>query len=379
MLQKALVDGIIGQLQSGIAKLQEIVDQQPAPAVLTLNRRSTIKAYGVAAVDAGQQMLGGILQDLGIAILRVAASEDNMPEREYILWTAPSLPVKGGIREKVIREQLEQIGDDPNIKPFLAAIGWSSIYDNMPPKGKDSAPELVNFVRDILEWGTIYTIAKDLKQTASKFPNLRPVMLRDGILRLGHMGEGTSKALRQAFSDLNVPVIGVAKSSELLTSKFVRLWLLKHSIIQHSGAFVVEIPDDIVTIVYCLKRYNRGAAEDSEEFYLVQAAHDRLQSGIHFGKFFIARFDQLSGSDEMFVLDVQPHVADDKEALAILLSGVGQCATTAYPSPGYLWPLRRAHERANIRKTTAELLESAVAQKLPTGLYNLIKKLLSQK
>jgi hypothetical protein len=234
MFEAQFVDPIIGKLKDGIKSMQDTVNDPnlfPRPNVVTLNKCSAVTTYGVAAVDAGQQVLGGLLQDLGIVVLRVASSDDKIPEREIFLWVDPHL--KKPDREAVILQQLEAIQNDKDlgVGDLLAAAGWASFDQIMPASCVTSALTLVNFARDIVEWGTIYLIAKRLKAAFEPFADLKPLLLRDGILRFGHLGEKHAGGLEKAFQGLGVPVIGVAKSSELLRNKLVRLWLLKYGVV----------------------------------------------------------------------------------------------------------------------------------------------------
>ena len=347
-------------IQDATQRLQEAAGKLSAPQVDSLNRRSALNMCAAVAVDAGQSLFGGVLRDAGIAVFQVASSQEGEDPRTFPFWVSPSLPEAE--KRKVVQEHLDEIvSEDKVIADFVKAMGWNKVYDEhvMPPSCYQTAAALSNFVRELLEWATLYKVGKDLRATTQNLKmGIQPVLLRDGTLRFDNMGEDHARRLRELFRQVDVPILGVTKQSALVRSAIIRLWLAKHNVYQQEGALVVKLDiEDFKNLGWQLDRY---FGDD----------------GMRFGRYVLARFDPLPGSHNIFAVDIPDYLIANWDNVLVLLSGIAEHATaTAYPIPGYPVALRKAHDKVALTPDRVLFLENAIRRSLGEEAYNLLKML----
>jgi len=224
-----LVDQAKGSLQNQLEIIKREIKALPEPEFYELNRRSTLQISAAVAVDAGQSLFGGILREMGIMLLQVASSEDETPE-SYVFWMNPILQEED--KKKQIKDQLDMlVEEDEMTRDFVKAMGWNKITeDKVMPKGcYVEISALGNFVRELLEWAKLYKTALLLKDLYRRLPNIQPVLLRDGMLRFDNMGEAHAKRLSKVFKSIDIPLLGVSKTSKFLRSPLITMWL-KHGV-----------------------------------------------------------------------------------------------------------------------------------------------------
>ncbi|GAG79084.1 unnamed protein product, partial [marine sediment metagenome] len=100
---------------------------------------------------------------------------------------------------------------------------------------------------------------------------------------------------------------------------------------------------------------------------------------MRFGRYVIARFDPLLGSKNIFAIDV-PHYYFEANSsfdnLLVILSGVAEHSTaTSYPTPGYPYALKKAHEKVIFTRDKVYLLENTLRRTLPPDVYDMLKTL----
>ncbi|HZQ10473.1 MAG TPA: hypothetical protein VFD70_28095 [Anaerolineae bacterium] len=347
-------------IQDAVKRLQEAADKLGPPQIDFLNRRSALNMCAAVAVDAGQTLFGGSLRDAGIAVFQVASSQEDDEPRIYPFWVSPSLPELE--KRKAVQERLDEIvSTDEIVRDFVTAMHWNRVYDKdvMPPSCYQTAAALCNFVRELLEWATLYKLAQNL-QNATRIVDvgIQPVLLRDGTLRFDSMGEDHARRLRELFKSVDVPILGVTKQSALVRSAIIRLWLAQHNFYRCEGGVVVKLDfEDFKNLGWQLDRY---FGED----------------GMRFGNYVLARFDRMPGSRNIFAVDVPDYMMPDWDNVLVILSGVGEHATaTAYPTPGYPVALRKVHEKVALTPDRVRLLENTVRRSLGEEAYSMLKLL----
>jgi hypothetical protein len=357
---------IVGQARHSVEQQLQIIKEEiqslPVPDVYTLNRRSTLQISAAVAVDAGQSLFGGILREMGIMLLQVASSEDDDP-KSYAFWLNPIL--KDEDKAEQVKEQFDLVTkQDEMIKDFVVAMRWQSITDKevMPPGCYQQISSLGDFSRELIEWSKLRMTALELKKIYERIPNIQPVILRDGILRFDHMAEAHTKRLSEIFKEIGIPLLGIAKTSKLLANPLISMWLNSHGTFSRQGAFVVKLNSEIFeNLNFSLTRY----FGDDEK--------------IRFGKYVIVRFDPLPGSKNILAVDV-PHFYFDSDAsfdrLLVILSGISEHSTaTSYPTPGYPYALKKAHERVVFTQDKIYLIENTLRRQLPLEAYEMLKSL----
>jgi len=361
---------IVNQAKNSLKNQLEIikkeVDSLPQPEIYELNRRSTLQISAAVAVDAGQSLFGGILREMGIMLLQVASSEDETP-KSYVFWMNPIL--RDEDKKQQVKNQLNKVvKEDKMIKDFVSEMGWEKITkEGIMPKGcYININILGDFVRELLEWAKLYQTALSLKEIYQRFPNnLQPVLLRDGTLRFDHMGEDHAKRLSKIFKNIGVPLLGISKTSKLLRNPLITMWLKVHNVFNTQGSFLVKLPyDKFKELGFKLSRYF-GTEEENPK--------------MRFGRYVIVRFDPLSGSKNIFAVDI-PHYYFESDSsfnnLLIILSGVAEHSTaTSYPVPGYPYALKKAHERVVFTQDKVYLLENTLRRTLPPDVYDILKSL----
>lgn len=351
-------------LQNQLKLIKKEIDSLPEPEIYDLNRRSTLQISAAVAVDAGQSLFGGILREIGIMLLQVASSEDITP-KSYAFGMNPIL--RDDDKKEQVDNQLNKLpNEDEMISDFVRAMGWNKITDEgvMPPGCYEQISAFGNFVRELLEWAKLYKTALELKEIYQKLPNIQPVLLRDGPLSFGNIQTHANK-LSEIFKRIGVPLLGVSKTSKLLRSPLITMWLKLHNIFNRKGAFLVKPPyAKFREIGYSLSRYFGMEGENPK---------------MKFGRYVIARFDPLPGSKNIFAVDI-PHYYFDSgssfDNLLVILSGVTEHSTaTSYPVPGYPYALKKAHERVEFTKDKIYLLENTLRRSLPPDVYDMLKSL----
>lgn len=351
-------------IQEMATRLEAEVRRLPAPEVVSLNRRSAVTAYAAVAVDGGQSMFGGLLQYVGISIFQVATSADD-DARSYVFWVDPH--IEETARRTQIQAQLERMVDeDATIATFchefLRQMGQARIYDSavMPPRCFTLSTELVDFLRELLEWAKLFEAAVRFRGVVSSLARgaIQPVLLRDGPLRFNNMGEGHANALGNIFRELGIPILGVTKRSGLINNPLVSYWLQYHGLFRQRGPILVWMRKEFFKDIGArLERYFGG-------------------DGMRFGQYSVVRFDPLPGSRNLLAVDVPNYLLEDRDEIVTLLSGLAdQCTVTAFPSPGYPAALWKAHEKAHVPNEKVMLLEGILKGTLPPEVYEFLKRI----
>jgi len=349
-------------LKSQLEIIKREIDSLPEPEIYELNRRSTLQISAAVAVDAGQSLFGGVLREMGIMLLQVASSEDEAP-KSYVFWMNPIL--KDEDKKQQVKNQLDRLAEEDEMtKDFVKAMEWNKITEErVMPKGcYEEISALSNFVRELLEWGKLYKTALFLNDLYRSLPNIQPVLLRDGMLRFDNMGEDHAKRLSKIFKNIGIPLLGVTKTSKLLRSPLITMWLKRHNIYNRKGAFLIKLdPDVFERLDYRLERYFG------------------VEGSMRFGRYVIIRFDSLPGSRNIFAIDLPHHYFYSESSfdnLLVILSGVAEHSTaTSYPIPGYPYALKKAHERVIFTKDKVYLLENTLRRNLPPDVYDMLKSL----
>jgi hypothetical protein len=337
---------------------KEAVDALPPPNVDRLNRRSALQMCAAVAVDAGRSLFGGALRQSGIAVFQVASSYEHEEPKTYPFWIAPSLP--DARKKEAVQKKLDELAlSDLDIQRFVNAMGWKHAYGAMQPHAYNSAAAVGDYVREILEWSELYRLANVLNETRYLMQGLQPILLRDGALRFGTTARNISEPLGKLFKNLDIPIFGVTKQSLLLRNPVIRLWLKKHKVLQDVGPFCVWM--------------------EAEEFEELGWRIERYfgKSGFRFGHYAIVRFDSLSGSADLFAVDIPDYLfTHDRDKVLVLLSGlIQQVSATAYPVPGYPIALRQAHNKVVITGDRAHMLENSLRRALPPEAYEFLQML----
>ncbi len=360
---------IVNQAKHSLKTQFEIIKREieslPEPEIYKLNRRSTLQISAAVAVDAGQSLFRGILKEMGIMLLQVASSEDEMP-KSYVFWLNPILNEED--KRLQVKSQLnEWITNDEAIKDFVMAMEWSEVTSEgiMPLGCYENINTLGDFIRELLEWSKLYQTALFLRETQQKIPNIQPVLLRDGTLRFDHMGENHAKKLSEIFKKIGIPLLGISKTSKLLRNPLITMWLKVHNVFNRKGPFLIKLPyEKFKELGFKLSRYF-GTEEESPK--------------MRFGRYVIARFDSLPGSKNIFAVDIPHYYFESKscfDKLLIILSGVAEHSTaTSYPIPGYPFALKKAHEKVVFTKDKVYLLENTLRRTLPSDVYDMLKTL----
>jgi len=357
-----IVDQAKDSLRNQFEIIKREIDSLPEPEIYELNRRSTLQISAAVAVDAGQSLFGGILREMGIMLLQVASSEDERP-KSYVFWMNPILREED--KKQQVRNQFDRLADEDEMtRDFVKAMRWNRITEKhvMPPGCYAHISALANFVRELLEWAKLYKTALCLRDLHRSLPNIQPVLLRDGTLRFDNMGEDHAKRLSSIFRNIGIPLLGVSKTSKLLRSPLITMWLKYHNIFDKKGAFLIKLdPEVFEELGYRLERYFG------------------VEGSMRFGRYVIVRFDPLPGSRNVFAIDV-PHYYFDSESsfdnLLVILSGVAEHSTaTSYPVPGYPYALKKAHDRVVFTEDKVYLLENTLRRSLPPDIYDMLKSL----
>jgi len=349
-------------LKTQLEIIKREIDFLPEPEIYELNRRSTLQISAAVAVDAGQSLFGGVLREMGIMLLQVASSEDETP-KSYVFWMNPIL--KDEDKKQQVKNQLDRLAEEDEMtKDFVKAMEWNKITEErVMPKGcYKEISALGNFVRELLEWSKLHKTALFLSDFYRSLPNIQPVLLRDGMLRFDNMAEDHAKRLSKIFKNIGIPLLGVTKTSKLLRSPLITMWLKRYNIFNRKGAFLIKLdPDVFERLDYRLERYFG------------------VEGSMRFGRCVIIRFDSLPGSKNIFAIDL-PHYYFDSgssfDNLLVILSGVAEHSTaTSYPIPGYPYALKKAHERVVFTKGKVYLLENTLRRSLQPDVYDMLKSL----
>jgi len=361
---------IVNQARVSLKTQLEIIKREieslPEPEIYKLNRRSTLQISAAVAVDAGQSLFGGIIREMGVMLLQVASSEDEMP-KSYVFWLNPIL--KDEDKRTQVKNQLnEWTSKDEIIRNFVTEMGWGEITRQgiMPHGCYENIDTLGDFVRELLEWSKLYQTALYLKEIQQqRLRNIQPVLLRDGTLRFNHMGETHARKLSEIFKNIGIPLLGISKTSKLMRNPLITMWLKVHNVFNEGGPFLVKLPyERFRELGFRLSRYF-GTEKESPK--------------MRFGRYVIARFDCLPGSKNIFAVDV-PHYYFESpssfDELLVILSGVAEHSTaTSYPTPGYPFALKKAHDKVVFTKDKVYLLENTLRRNLPPDVYDMLKSL----
>ncbi len=356
---------------------KSLVRKLPVPDVRPLNERVATRTVAAVAVDAGQNMLQGVLSEVGIVLLRIGTSIRDQPPITLPFWIDPLRdPDKG---RKLIREQLEKIAEDHSwLSDFLQAMGWRTPVDGFPDSAFVQTVALIAHVRDLLEWAMLHHVAKQLARfirDQERFGSgtVAGLVLRDGALRFASTGAEISERLAQAFNHVGIPVFGVVKRTKVVRHPLLHLWLQEqpNNPFAWDDPFVVFIdPKVLKAIGYRLHRYFGDIVGEQEEE--PEKEQQRGHRGMRWGQYVLVRFDARPGSRHLFAVDIPRDMWEDrKRAVPLLTSLVNQVGATVFPWPGYPIPLDQAHRQARLDRETARMFERFIRHRLPKNVAEL--------
>ncbi len=336
-------------LEEASKVIQEAAAQLSPPEIHPLNYRVATQICAAVAVDAGQNLFKGALQEAGIAIFQVASSLEGEEPRIIPFWVNPNLPEQD--REAYIQKELDTLfQQDATVQEFVKAMGWASAGDALLPSQMSSSAGVTNYVRDLLEWAELYRLARllDQERKLKATGHLQPILLRDGVLRFGSTAANISAPLGNLFRDLNIPIFGIGKRSLLLKMPVMKTWLSVHRVYERKGPLCVWLKEEeFEKLGWRLERYFGS-------------------DGFRFGRYILVRFDGMAGSRNFFAVDVPEYLyeARKSEVLRLLSSIEQHISATAYPLPGYPLPLQIAHDKVNLRNTRAEMIERSLRTRI---------------
>lgn len=332
-------------LEEASRAIQEAAKQLPEPQVYALDRRVATQICAAVAVDAGQSLFKGSLQEAGIAIFQIASSLEGDEPRTIPFWINPNLPEDQ--KEQYIDNELETLfRQDQIVCDFVKAMKWTNASAGIQPNQKSSGSEMGGYVRELLEWAELYRLAKilDEERRLKVTGRLQPILLRDGVLRFGTTAKNIAQQLGKLFEELDIPIFGLGKRSMLLRMPVIKAWLTLHKIYDRSGAFCVWL--------------------EEEAFHKTGWKLDRYfgTDGFRFGRYVLVRFDNMPGSRNIFAMDIPNYLyLNQKDQVLNLLSSIEQhISATAYPMPGYPLPLQIAHDKVTLRNDRTQMLERAL-------------------
>jgi len=336
-------------LEESSKAIQEAAKKLPAPEVYTLDRRVATQICAAVAVDAGQSLFKGSLQEAGIAIFQIASSLEGDDPRTIPFWINPNLPEDQ--KEQYIDAELERLFEqDKTVQDFVRAMKWQNAAGGIQPSQKSSGTEVGNYVRDLLEWAELYRLAKILNEERKLkvTGHLQPILLRDGVLRFGTTAANVAERLGKLFEELNIPIFGLGKRSMLLKLPVIKAWITLHKVHERAGAFCIWL--------------------NEETFRATGWKLDRYfgTDGFRFGRYVLVRFDNMPGSRNIFAVDIPNYLySNRKDDVLNLLSSIEQhISATAYPLPGYPLPLQIAHDKVTLRNDRTQMLERALRTKI---------------
>ncbi len=320
-----------------------------APEVYALDRRVATQICAAVAVDAGQSLFKGSLQEAGIAIFQIASSLERDEPRTIPFWINPNLPE--GEKEKYIDGELEELfRQDQTVRDFVKAMKWQNAGGGMQQNQKSSGGEVSNYVRDLLEWSELYRLAKilDEERKLKVTGHLQPILLRDGVLRFGTTASNIANRLGELFQELDIPIFGLGKRSMLLKMPVIKAWLSLHKVYERQGAFCIWLNEETF----------RATGWKLDRYFGID--------GFRFGRYVLVRFDNMAGSRNIFAMDIPNYLySNHKDEVLNLLSSIEQhISATAYPLPGYPLPLQIAHDKVTLRNDRTQMLERALRTKI---------------
>jgi len=337
------------EVRQAIAKAAKSL---PPPQVTKLTQRSTTRTVAAVAVDAGQSLFKGVLREAGITLIRVSSSwwDENPVTAPF--WVNPFL--EGDLQRQQIQSQIQAIVQQESFigEPLARLLEHMKWHQSLPPPAYTTAEGAIDFIRDLLEWATLYHVALRLREQLSAYPDgvTQGLVLRDGALRFAHLGGEVSKLLASLFQEVGVPILGFVKRSPILRHPLIHSWLLlyRDQTLDLPYPFVVWLQgEDFAEAGYRLERYFGDA--------------NSTQSKIRWGQYALVRLDAQPGSQHFFLVDIPDYLYHEREGVVSLLSNlVIQRGATAFPWPGYPVPLAEAHRKVRLDDQTARLYESVL-------------------
>lgn len=336
-------------LEEASKAILDAAKQLPAPEVYALDRRVATQICAAVAVDAGQSLFKGSLQEAGIAIFQVASSLEQDEPRTIPFWINPNLPEKQ--KEQYIDDELDKLfHQDKTVQDFVKAMKWQNANAAIQPSQKSSGGEVGNYVRDLLEWAELYRLAKILndERELKISGHLQPILLRDGVLRFGATASNIANRLGELFEELKIPIFGLGKRSMLLKMPVIKAWLTLHKVYERKGAFCIWLNEEMF----------RATGWKLDRYFGTD--------GFRFGRYVLVRFDNMPSSRNVFAMDIPNYLySNQKDEVLSLLSSIEQhISATAYPLPGYPLPLQIAHDKVTLRNDRTQMLERALRTKI---------------
>jgi len=144
--------------------------------------------------------------------------------------------------EQFINELFDQVPVLRNLLDKMKAPSWQDLAAFHIAQG---ASDLDRFVMELLEWGTLVTLAENSSQT---------ILLKDGLLRgkairpQGKFLDNLRLFFRQNCQERGNFLIGIAKESAALEKNKVLLQFVKG--FKDNRAFYLKIPEDILKDAY---------------------------------------------------------------------------------------------------------------------------------
>lgn len=270
------------------------------------------------ATDGGDSKIS--FTPLNIEVIRVTDSKNENHILEFIpLSSDPKIFSDLFEKIDVLREFLKIL----NIK-YEDVSHFLPQFENGKYVEKDKSwdnSKYADVLREVLEWSVLLKLARQRNKT---HPNL---ILRDGLLRSVMIKDETMKKLGQAFENAynenGTLIVGVAKRSRVLN--YISMSITMDNPFATEEACCCKVPPELEKTSYSFARpwmYNHS-----------------------FGELYLAKL--TTGKDGIILpIDIPNFLQSrDKEILEYLVG----CSKATFPTPGYPYPLIKAHEYASIK------------------------------
>lgn len=298
-------------------KIQEVNQQVANLAIEKLGEREC-DVNAPVATDGGDSIVSFV--PLNIEVIRVADSKNEHHILEFIpLSSDPKIFPQLFENIDVLRDFLDTLNIKyQDVSYFLPQFENGKHVEN--DKAWDNS-KYAGILREVLEWAVLLKLAK--KANTSK-PNL---IIKDGLLRslelkdivMQRLGE----AFKKAYQENGTLLVGVAKKSRVLNYISMSITI--------NNPFAIEEP--------CYCRVS-GELETSSYSFARRWMFNRS-----FGELHLAKLSREK-SGLIIPVDIPEYILDRTKEILEYLVG---CSKATFPTPGYPYPLIKAHDNAAIK------------------------------
>jgi hypothetical protein len=338
-------------------RVKDIIDElveslDPYEDIKTFTHKLNAKIISVS-VDGGNQPLFGDMPAIGMELLRVSSSSNELkkaPEDMYYIVRyrnlMPVLDEEDDKLNKRIEAELQAFFDNEVIKRFSDLTGVTR--DDIGLSYKRNPQAFVGMVRDVAEWAYIVGLVEDYHDL------FEVIIVKDGRLEQHGVNHSFVEKLTNYFETKQAQIVGVLKHTALLSGGNGISPLVIAEWVSHlDEEFYFRVPNRLMKYVYKNERQWNPEEVTTEGRPMKSFVFGRRYIGRYFAKVF-------NPLDSVFAMDIPHYFEDEEMQVRDIIGTIIHNRSLLFG--GSFAPSVEAHANASVSDDVRRLVEDYLRQ-----------------